>query len=465
MGKANFMSAPKKSASRRSSRKLTDADRIAISQILGSILLYGTFALLLFGPLAFGAVEPWSIFILESGSVLLVLLWFAKQWLDGELVIQWNPLFLPMAVFGLLIFLQVAFKLTAYRHDSVSSALLYCAYAMLCFLSGQALLRSVQVPKLAFIFTVYGTGLAAFALLYGISSNGKLYWFYPLSQGGWIYGPYVNHNHYAGLMELLVPIPMVLALTRLADDKERIAAGIAAAVMVGTIFLSGSRGGMLAVGAEIAALAVILLGERKRARIVIGVAAFALVLAGMLTWLGGKELTARVSSISTESRTEISGGMRSSIDRDGLQMFLRKPVLGWGLGTFPTVYPQFRSFYTNFFVNEAHNDYLQLLVETGILGFATMIWFLIVLYRRALPKIGNWMTDLNGAVTLACILGLSGILVHSLVDFNLQIPANAALFYVFCTIAAAPPLLQRSRRRKPAEPATDEHLVPTSEVV
>ena len=72
---------------------------------------------------------------------------------------------------------------------------------------------------------------------------------------------------------------------------------------------------------------------------------------------------------------------------------------------------------------------------------------------------------MSGAVTLACTLGCSGILVHSLVDFNLQIPANAALFYVFCTIAAAPPLLQRSRRRKPAAPTNDEQLLPASEVV
>ena len=67
-------------------------------------------------------------------------------------------------------------------------------------------------------------------------------------------------------------------------------------------------------------------------------------------------------------------------------MFRNKPVLGWGLRTFPVVYPQFRSFYTNFFVNEAHNDYLQLLCEMGLLGFGTMVWFLIVLYRAALSQ-------------------------------------------------------------------------------
>ena len=145
-------------------------------------------------------------------------------------------------------------------------------------------------------------------------------------------------------------------------------------------------------------------------------------------------------------------------------MFRAKPVLGWGLGTFPVVYPRFRTFYTNFFVNEAHNDYLQLLAEMGLLGFATMIWFLVVLFRGALPKIGNWMSDVSGAVTLACTLGCCGILVHSLFDFNLQIPANAALFYVFCTIAAAPPLFQRSKKRKPV-PAPTEEMLPASEVV
>src|SRR5258708_83206 len=124
MGKTNFGSAPKSSApaksgsrrssSRKSIRKLTDADRVALSQIFGSFLLYGTFGLLMFGPVAFGAVEPWSTFILEAGSTFLLLVWLAKQWLDHELVVRWNPLFVPMAAFGLLILVQIVFKLTAY---------------------------------------------------------------------------------------------------------------------------------------------------------------------------------------------------------------------------------------------------------------------------------------------------------------------------------------------------------------
>jgi len=431
---------------------------------IDSILLYGIFGLLMFGPIAFGAVEPWSAFILEAGSALLTLLWLAKQWLLEEITIRWNPLFLPMAGFGALILYQIVFHGTAYRHDTFAGSLLYCAYAMLCFLSVQTLIRSSQARKIAVILSVYGFAFAAFALLQGIAPNGKLYWVRQPRLGGWIYGSYVNHNHYAGLMELLVPIPLVLSLSRLAEEKQRIAAGIAAAIMVATIFLSGSRGGMLAIFVELVVLAVILLRQKTGVRIAVGVSAFAVVLVSMLLWLGGKDLGSRVSSISTEARTELSGGMRLSIDRDAFKMFRQKPVLGWGLRTFPVVYPQFRSFYTNFFVNEAHNDYLQLLAEMGLMGFGMMLWFLVLVYRAAFRKIGNWMASVTGAVALACTLGFTGILVHGLFDFNLQIPANAALFYVMCTLAAAPPLLQRSKKRRPVTADTEE-IMQASEVV
>jgi O-antigen ligase len=437
---------------------------------LDSILLYSTFGLLMFGPLAFGAVEPWSILILEIGSVLLTLLWLFNQWLGGELTIQWSPLFPAMAGFGVLILLQIVLGASAYRHDTISGALLYCAYGMLCFLAGQTLLRSSQARKIAVLLGLYGSLISAFALVYSLSSNGKLYWFYPLSHGGAVFGPYVNHNHYAGLMEMLVPIPLVLALTRLAGERERIAAGIAAAIMVGTIFLSGSRGGMIAIFVELVVIILVLLRQRvslfrhNKGVLIVVIAVFAVVLVGLLWWVGGKELTSRVSSIATETHTELSGGMRLSIDRDSLRMFRKRPVLGWGLGTFPVVYPQFRSFYTTFFVNEAHNDYLQLLSEMGLLGLSTMVWFLIVLYRHAVMKMSNWTSDVSGAVTLACTLGITGIMVHSLLDFNLQVPANAALYYVLCTIAAAPPLLQRSRKRRPVT-SEEEVMLPASEVV
>jgi O-antigen ligase len=131
--------------------------------------------------------------------------------------------------------------------------------------------------------------------------------------------------------------------------------------------------------------------------------------------------------------------------KDSLRMFSKRPVWGWGLGTFPTVYPSYRSFYTNLFVNEAHNDYAQLLVETGLLGFGLMLWFLVRLYRYGLPTSRRWEFQWDGAVSLAALLGCTGILLHSFVDFNLQIPANAALFYVLCGLAASRPSAELSK--------------------
>src|SRR5208337_1960164 len=100
-----------------------EIDPRLLSEQMGKVLLYGTFGVLLFGPVAFGAVEPWSIFTLEISSLFLVVLWFAKQWLDGELNLQWNPLFLPMAAFAILILFQIVARRSAYLHDTVSGAL------------------------------------------------------------------------------------------------------------------------------------------------------------------------------------------------------------------------------------------------------------------------------------------------------------------------------------------------------
>jgi O-antigen ligase len=423
--------------------KITPRFRVRLSS---STLFAGVTVILLAAPLTFGAVQPWAIFLLEAAASVLLLAFAFRQWQNREIKLSWQPLYAPMLGFGALVALQWITGFTAYREVTYSLLLLYICYGMLVFVATQTLRRSSQVRVLAGVVCFYGLILSSFSLLQGIAPNGKLYWIWPLEQGGLIYGPYVNHNHYAGLMEMLTPFPLVLALSRHTEgNRKLIVAGIAA-LMAGTIFLSGSRGGMLAFAAEVIVLAILL---RKRGdwKQPLALGVFLAVMIGFLIWLGGNELTRRLVSIQSEAHQELTGGVRFTIDRDCLRMFRHRPFLGWGLGAFPIVYPQFRSFYTSFFVNEAHNDYLQLLVETGIPGFGLAIWFLVITFRGARTKLKNWTETINGTVTVAAILGCTGILVHSFLDFNLQIPANAALFYVLCGIAAAP-AFQESRRRK-----------------
>ena len=412
-----------------------------------SMLLGGATVVLLLSPLAFGAVQPWAIFLLEASAALLLLAWGFRQWTTRELTIASHPLFGPMLAFGALVIVQSLAGITAYKHATYSLLLLYLAYGMLAFVVTQTLRRSSQLRPLAWVVCGYGTLVASFALLQGIAPNGKLYWIWPLQQGGQIYGPYVNHNHYAGLMEMLTPFPLVLALSRHSRGNRKLLLAGVAALMAGTIFLSGSRGGMLAFGVQVIALAILVRPQRGAWKQPLALGVFLAVMIGFLVWIGGNELTRRLVSIQSETRHELTGGVRLTIDRDCLRMLREKPFLGWGLGTFPVVYPQFRSFYTSFFVNEAHNDYLQLLVETGVIGFAIALWFLVLTFRRAWAKLENWTETVNGTLTVAALLGCIGILVHSFLDFNLQIPANAALFYVLCAIAASDPLQESQRRR------------------
>jgi O-antigen ligase len=426
----------------------TPVAKVSQPRLTNTALLAASCALLLLAPLAFGAVEPWSIFALETCSMLLLAVWAYRQWVNQELSVVDNVLYRPMLAFFVLVLLQWVIGTTAYRYVTYSRLLLYAAYGMLAFVTTQSLRRSSHFELMANSFTVYGAVVAALAILQGMAPNGKIFWIWASEQGGAIYGPYVNHNHYAGLMEMLTPFPLVLAATRFTEGNRKIVVAGVAALMAASIFLSGSRGGMAAFVAQMLVLSVLLVRRREgnwKQPLMLG--AFLALVIGFLVWMGGNELTRRLVSIHSEAREEINGGIRLSIDRDGLRMMLKKPFLGWGLGTFPVVYPEFRSFYTTFFVNEAHNDYLQLLVETGLAGFSIAVWFLVMLFRRAAGKLENWTETATGAVTMAALLGCVGVLVHSFLDFNLQIPANAALFYVLCAIAAAAPIQESTRRR------------------
>jgi O-antigen ligase len=428
-----------------------------------SQILFGVFVLLLFSPLAFGAVEPWAIFLLEAGSALLLCWWIYQQARTGTIQIRGNPLFAPMIAFAALVLLQVVFRISAYAHDTISTAVLYLAYAMLAFLVSQTLHRSAQAKTIGCVISAYGFLLASFALLQGLSGTTRLYWIRTPRMGGWIYGPYVNHNHYAGMMELLLPFPLVICFARFGERWLRMAAVATAALIAGTIFLSGSRGGMLACAIQLCVLASFLLRAQRTPRSAVTIGAFLVITVGLLVWIGGGQLADRLGSIHTEARSELSGGARWTLNKDSLHMATRKPILGWGLGTFPVVYPEFRSFYTNFFVNEAHDDYVQFLVETGAIGFAILLWFVWGMYRNALKKLENWTTDINGSIAMTCMLGCTGILVHSFLDFNLQIPANAAWFYVLAIVAASPHAVEvRQRVRRLRRSHVDASVTETA---
>jgi O-antigen ligase len=385
-------------------------------------------ALLMLGVLAFGAVETWAISMLEISAALLFLATVVRTVGFSADRVKWNPLYAPMAGFAAVAAIQLVLNLTAYRYETLLVSLEYCAYGMLAFAATQIAGGERSSRVLVLIFGIFGSAVALFAICQNLTSSLRIYWLRMPTTDASIFGPYVNHDHYAGLMEMLTPLALVLSLSTLVRGGQRIIAAFAAVLMAGSIVLSLSRGGAISLIAELLLLSFMVFRTQKGAP---ALSRMVMLLGAMLAFLG---LVG--SPVMWRHLGHLQDTLRLDILRDSLRMFVRKPVLGWGLGTFQNVYPGFRSFYSQFFINAAHNDYVQVLVETGLAGFACAVWFIITLYRNGLRRFGSAEQNWQDVLRVATLVGCTGILVHSLYDFNLQVPGNAALFYVFSAFAA-----------------------------
>ncbi len=241
--------------------------------------------LLIFGPLALGIVQNWSTALFEAGAAAVLLIWMAWQLTASEVSVRWNPLFAPMLVFFGLVLVQIAFHHSAYSYDSLSELWLYIAYGILAFLAVQ-LLRADDGFILRFGKTValFGSAYAVFAVFQGFTSEGRIYWLIK-PRAGSVYGSYVNHNHYAGLMELLFPIALVLAFGGSIRGGKRVLLVFAATLMAASVFLCQSRGGMFAVIVETVFLAIFWMRQFSPRKSAAAFVAFCLVTALFLAWI------------------------------------------------------------------------------------------------------------------------------------------------------------------------------------
>lgn len=401
------------------------ADRV-LAGILGGILIVCV--------VMFGATGETGTFILEFGAATLLVGWSVRQLIAGTLRIPETPLFLALAAFAAVVVLQWMTGSFSYWYAARSEIMKYFAYA--CFFLVSAHLFSHNRERLTFLwmFTVFGAALAALAVAQDLTAPGKIFWTFPVPTSGHVFGPYADHSSYAGLMELLWPLPVALALS---GNRSWVRAfcTLAALWMVASIVLCASRGGALAAVAQAALLAVLLLHRYGRRHMAKRIAFFGIVAVILLGLVTPRHFIAQLWALHSPL-TATGTGDRITITRDTLTMLRQRPLLGWGLGSFPTVYPQFRSFATEYFINQAHNDYAQMWAETGLLGFAAVLLFLVLLYRAGVKNAVNTRRDM---LAMAALVGCTGIVLHSLTDFNLHIPANAAMFYVLAAAATVSP--------------------------
>jgi len=161
-----------------------------------------------------------------------------------------------------------------------------------------------------------------------------------------------------------------------------------------------------------------------------------LVLCAILavSWIGVQQVLQRFSDYQS---LDVSIGKRASMRHDTWRIFLDHPALGTGLGTLQMVFPPYESLYDSKIVNHTHNDYVEALAETGIPGALCCLWFLAVLLIGSVRGLKDLGGSFGTVLNLSGLIGCCGLLVHSLVDFNLHIPANALLFFVSAHLATA----------------------------
>jgi len=153
-----------------------------------------------------------------------------------------------------------------------------------------------------------------------------------------------------------------------------------------------------------------------------------------LVWLGVTKAVQRFALLTHEG---ITRELRVSIDQDTSRIFVDHPWVGTGLGTLVAVYPRYASFYNRQIVDHAHNDYLELLADTGVAGGLCGLAFIGLLFWRGLTRLQSAGAPVARAIIAGSLVACTGLLLHSLVDFNLHIPSNALIFLLLCSVASS----------------------------
>jgi len=306
--------------------------------------------------------------------------------------------------------------------------------------------------------TIFGFFLAIFGLTQSFTSPTKVYWFRELTQST-AFGPFINRHHFAGYMELTIALPLGLLFSSSVERDKRFIYIFAAGLMGLALIITNSRGGIIALGAELLFLTVVGgIGRRRKkregpekdrrvkGRAVRAALALALIVglfAGVV-WLGGESALNRlVGSVNMEDPT--TG--RAHFWDVTMDIIKANPIIGTGLGAFGVVYTRYDSRNGLFRLEQAHNDYLQILSDGGIVGAALGLFFVFMLFRMGFARRES-SDDFRSGVALGALAGCFAVLVHSFFDFTLHTTSNALLFLVLAALATMNGRVEQSRSRR-----------------
>lgn len=431
-------------------------------------------------------MHSWTIALFQLGAALVAVLWVADAWRTRALRLSRNVLQWPLVglfIVGLIQLLPLwsggpggegwpvepvrALSLDPYatRFVLIQLAALFIYFAAtLVFINSPRRLR-----LLVRVLLIFGFLLALYGLLQYFVNPQQIYWLRQPTQAI-PFGPFVNRHHFAACMEMLLAVPLGLLFAGAIETDRRLLYLFSVALMSIALVMTGSRGGILSLAVEvlfIVSLAGITRrksereaeatettggGTRVRAALLRAALGLALIfgLLGSALFFGGEESLSRL--VGTVNSDDPTSG-RAQFWRGTLGVIKEYPFLGAGLGAFHVAYTRHDPLTGLFRLEQAHNDYLQILADAGSVGGALGLFFVVALFRMGLARTAQSADKFRRGVAMGALAGCFAVLVHSFFDFPLHVTSNALLFLTLAALATLngrvedESVMRRSRRR------------------
>lgn len=416
--------------------------------------------------LAFGTVEYWSIALFGFLTVSLFTLWAIRT-----AFVSHSRIILPLPLLPLLLaiayaIIQVIPSVDAeQRHWALSmdpEATWLVIEVMGVLLLAGLLIANLfhtryRLVLLRNFLILFGLIYSIFAIINHLTWNGRYFWLVePTLPSSHPFGSFVNHNHFAGFIEMLAPLPLALVLTRTVRNELALINGFSSAILSIATVLSLSRGGMISLLAGLLFTVVIALrppeslhSRSKRTRLIATRALISSVILAVLAigvlWVGGDAVIERLDTPASDNAASLSGlnqptetssafyQSRGFIWEDTIRMIRSNWLIGVGLGAFQTAYPIYSRQDRYYLVGQSHNDYLQLVADGGLPLASIAILFLILLVRAG-TKAVNHPDPTLASLAIGCCGGIFAFLVHAIFDFNFQITSNSLVFLTLTII-------------------------------
>ena len=371
-------------------------------------------AVLAAGILTCWAQGFWPVALVETGAFLLAAVWILGWMLSGTPV-QGSPVLVLLAGGVAWGALQLATGRTVYPFETGASLLGWAANTAVFFVALQVCVDTQTRNRFLRAVLWFGFAVSLIAVVQYFTSDGRVFWLFETPYPRTL-GPFLYKNQCAAFLELVFPLAVYQSLV---DRRHSLVYMAMAATMFAAVITAVSRAGTVLVTAEL--VVVLLLANRQRDLIpaaslrktLVRVAALSVVLTAVVGWQVTLE----------KFREPEPYRVRRELLLSSIAMIGDRPWLGFGLGTWPTVYPAYARFDNGLVANRAHNDWAEWAVEGGM-PFCALV-----------AMIALW-TALRAAESLWGI-GIVAVFLHSIVDYPLREPALAALLFAMLGALAA----------------------------